>query len=269
MRKKRFLTLTIIIAALFVLISAVKFVATPLRYKLGGWGRVIWDIDARYNFCKYTAPPQYPFGRGHYWTNWPDDERELVFYKRQDTGQLLIFLKLPEHLSVNLAGVKVNPRSLKETFRLFAPVIGDEFTMPYYLPVLFSDPATPTPNGVWIHGLSQKAADRLTTPTTEILYLPGHFQQIALEKPHPWWRRYPVPVIAFPRPMQGALAVVRHKTEGWTLFVVGAISAGKSFDEAEFKQVLESVTFDAQPHGPDIKGLPPLPKGWRSSIKSE
>ena len=259
--------LGVIIAGLFSLIAAIKFVTAPLQYGVGRWGRVIWDTDARYNFCKYTVPPQYPFGRGHYWTNWPDDGRELVFYKRQDTGQLLIFLKLPEHLSVNLDGVKVSSRPLEETFRLFAPVIGDEFTMPYYLPVLFSDPVTPTPSGVWIHGFNHEAPSRLTTPTTEILYLPGHFQHIALEKPHYWWKRYPVPVIAFSHPMQGALAVVRHKTEGWTLFVVGAIPDGKSFDEAEFEQILESVTFDAQPHGPDIKGMPPLPKGWPTSSK--
>lgn len=263
MNRKWLLILGSVVGILVLLVAGIKFVTTPLRYKYAAWGSTGWGKAALYNFCRYSLPPNYEPRRESYWFGWPNDDRELVFFKRQDSGQFLIFLKLPEHISINLDGIKLHPALLKDTFRRTESDIDDEFMMRNFLPVLFSDPFASTPSGVWIHGLNHGPPARWATPTTEISYHPGRFQQIALEKPHPWWKRYPISVIEFHQPMRGALAVVRHKEKGWTLFAIGAVVDGKSFDEAEFKQVLNSITFDAEPYkAPTWEAMHPLPKGW-------
>ena len=270
------------IGGLCVALVFVKTTFFPPSYGLySGWSG-IWNppLEWQFSFCKYELPATYEFVGFHKGAGL-EYEKELLFYRSSVSGQGLILLKLREHPKVDLEKVRVMKGKIKKTINYsFTTMEKEGVQMQFLFPEFMITDISSTDNDLILKGDAlQNSPEFFETERTKVFYVRGSFTQLGFYKSSKsWLKRYPVPVINFYTPQEGAVAVIKSKQTykkiivknrdgiipesklepselrildtlskevGETIFAIGYIDEGKEFNEEEFKQIVKSITFDA------------------------
>lgn len=221
-------------------------------YKSGHWGRIFnWEKHA-YSFCTYKLPGQYKFAS---YENNDEYTNEALFFDDKTNSRYLILIKFEELPAVNLETIKVDPSIPKRSVD-YKHLQLHNIKLWYYLlwrgiPGMLITDFERLGDQLLLRGLKTNGAHELSTEAATIRYFVGNFERLGFYRQWGKFGGYPAPVLDYLQPRYGGVAVILSKQSPETIFAILAAPDKGRFDEREFRQILESVTFDKQT--PDTK----------------
>lgn len=242
----------LMIIASVILVVYVLFIPRP-PYEFGRWGKIFNWEKHRYSFCTYVAPPSYEFVS--YENDASDYLNEAAFLEDKEHSRYLILIKFQEMPTVNLATVKTDPvvpwRSCDTQYGQFHNIRLRYYLLWDFVPGLMSKEFDRLGDKLLLRGIQVETRRELTTPAAQAVYFIGQFERLGFY--HQWngWGGYPVPVLDFLQPRYGGVAVIRSRQSPETIFAILSTPEPAAFDAAEFRQIVESATFEKQT--PDTK----------------
>lgn len=186
-----------------------------------------------------------------------------MLFKEKNSGQLLALTMLREYLNADLNQIRFEPEEPKQPLwgAERHPVAGNFFALWYYLPFLWRDDIKNAGNDVTIKGIKvdPDSRENFSTEKTNVLYARGEFDKLGFYKKSTNWRPYVTPVLDFMGSRKGAIAIIKDKKTGKTIFAVGCNYLNQPFNEEEFKNIVKSLDLDATPLPEAFSGI----KGMR------
>jgi len=239
--KKIFVTFAVVIVAL----SVVKYQFFPTPYKHSFWMLPFWWQKCQSNFSKYSVGDNYSFVTYRDSDHGPN---ALVFYKDGSTDQTITIAKLRGFLDADLGLVKVVQDDVVKAVARETSIIANHLQITTFVPFgLWRNEDVNKTHDLTMQGIKVTSDDVFETEKTIVKYYSGEFQKIAFTKKNTGFKKYAVPVFDFITPAKGAIAIIKDKATGKTLFAITHGKDPKKFNEGEFKAVVKSLTFDAEP----------------------
>lgn len=241
-----------------ILVPILIYLFIPIPYKYSGLTVHGWQLNGRFDFCKYELPESYKFATFRYGESHPG---RLIVYQKPEPNQVVIltkfreFLKVPvDYISISNKRANVFHKTLELTYR------SERFDLeiPYpFPPFLRIDDIKRIPKELEIRGIENPSVSNFETPIADVFYIQGDFSSIGFYKrKHGIWK-YVTPVLKFHEASKGAIAVLTDKNTGETIFAITAVPMSQTFDESEFKQFIQSITFEKEPfQDPFKKSIP-------------
>jgi hypothetical protein len=159
----------------------------------------------------------------------------------------VIFKGLPEvdfdQVTTNVTEPK-RPFWRAEKYKLYK---GDFFAIWHYFPFGFRDDYENSGKDVEIRGIKLESKENFETPQTHVMYLRGEFMKLGFYKKSDNWRPFMTPVLDYMGDRKGAIAIINDKETRKTIFAIGCNYIKPAFNEAEFRQLVESLTFEHIP----------------------
>lgn len=244
----------------------------PTLYKYGYLYKSVNDQEYKFAFCKYALPEYYSlkaFRYGGFRTVLFDkkNNKNILVYQRDNTGQFLILVQLREFPHIDLSKVTIQESDkFSYTLRRETRELTTGFNAIYLVPRIRREDIEKGDKLV-LRPISVTDQKRFNTEVAEVLYLEGEFERLGFWKPSPnLIQRYAVPVFDFKGAMKGGVAVINEKATGKTIFAIGAIRFFNQFNEEEFLNIVKSITFDAEPpkemFEDYLTGKKKLENGW-------
>lgn len=225
----------------------------PIMVYMDSWTPA-WGWKCIYNFCTYELPKQYEFIEYSY--SKKDDSKGELIFENKNTDQFLMLTKLREYPNIDLKKVNFSSRKVDLKYQLKSySRIFSHFNTLYILPFLCDDSLKNLPDDLTIRGFNPNRKEKLSTQTTDILYMKGRIKDVGLYRPDKWYHRYPALVFQFDKVYDGAIAIITDKKTKKTIFAFSMVPDGNAFNEDDFKLVLNTLTFDTKPYYPDPKFL--------------
>lgn len=208
----------------------------------------------RFAISRYSEHPDYV---PNIYDRSKGDENQILTIKNKATDQIIFFFKSREHPAIDfgrisiknksvgwswawaITGADTNRKGLHDTKQSSVNFI-------YQWSLLTNTNPSLSDNSLTIKGLREiKYKETFETPSVEVFYFRTSFQdRIGFYKKNvSWWRFYPVPVFDFKGNADGAIAIVKSKKSGQTIIVIGSVPSYKSFNEPEFRSIVESIQF--------------------------
>jgi len=200
---------------------------------------------AKYSFAKYQVPDTYKL------ITFRHDERYrhgLLLYENKITGQLFVLLVLKGFSKVDLAELetdKAKPkRPLWKAIRYPLGYENHPFSILHYMPFGWRDDYEDADNDLTIKGVQVNSENEIDTNIAKIKWIAGDFEILEFKKQSHTWRPFISTALDFSKPMNGTIAVMNEKATGSTIFAIGANDGKESFNEDEFRKIVDSIRFD-------------------------
>lgn len=220
------------------------------HYKYGHWGRIFdWEKHS-YSFCTHKLPENYKFAS---YENNDEYTNEALFFENRTDSRYLILIKFEEIPSVNLETVRVEPdiprRSVDYEYQEFHNIKLWYYLLWRGIPGMLITDLERLGDQLLLRGLRMSGAGDLSTGAAKIRYFVGQFERLGFYRQWGKFGGYPVPVLDSLRPRYGGVAVIRSRESPETIFAILEAPDKARFDENEFRQILESITFEKQSPG--------------------
>ena len=245
----------------------------PILYKYGHLYEPVNEQEYKFAFCKYTLPEYYSlkaFRDGGTQVVLFDkkNNKNILVYQRDDTGQFLILTQLREFPHVDLSKVTTQESDkFSYTLRRETRELTPGLNVIYLVPRIRREDIEKGDKLV-LRPITVTDQKRFDTEVAEVLYFKGEFERVGFWKPSSnLIQRYAVPIFDFKQDMKGGVAIINEKKTGRTIFAIGAIRFYNSFNEEEFLNTVKSITFDAAPpkemFEDYLTGKKKLEGGWK------
>ena len=214
-----------------------------------------WWQKSLFNFCKYTAPEGYKVIAYSEGAPGYGDDKYLIIFQDQNTGQLISVSRLRGFHFVPLNQVEIGNKDFGQPMRITREHILDNFKVLTYLPVwhfLRQDNQGKLPQNLLLEGFSVKRKNEFSTDNANVLYLNGSFQKIGFFKRMPFPQAFATPVFDFLSSQKGSLAILNNKKSNETIIVVSSIASYQNFDEESVKKFIFSLSFDKEFYKPAL-----------------
>ena len=221
--------------------------ATLASYHNVNWfkpgGRTVYF--GKYEFANYRVPETYNL------VTYRHDERfrhGLLLYENKVTGQLLVLTVLKGFPKVDPVKIKTDSatpkRPLWKAIRYPLSYENHSFSILHYMPFGWRDDYENSGNDLTLKGIRVVHEEQFETEVAQVKWLEGEFERVEFKKTSGSWQPYLSTVLDFAKPMYGAIAVLNEKKTGLTTFAIGANTNMENFNEKEFRDIVESITFD-------------------------
>lgn len=243
-------------ALILAALGFVKFAFFPTPYQKARWWQDAgFRRFSKFDFATYEIPKHYEpitFRRDDY------SRQRLLLFKEKEGYELITLVMFKGFPEVDFDKVTVNAAEPKRPFfraERYYLYEGDFFAIWHYFPFGFRDDFENSGKDVEIRGLKLESREAFETAGTRVLYLKGEFMKLGFYKKSGNWRPFMNPVLDYMGERKGALAIINDKETGKTIFAVGCNYPKAGFNEAEFRRLVESLTFDHIPFEDAVKAF--------------
>ena len=207
-----------------------------------GFSLLTYEKKAKFDLCRYAIPNGFEFKK-YFGGNKKQKKYGMLFLKNPKTQQIILLLRIPECLSINLKDIKTTDTPLKRTTSYSLQPLSDDFNVYFYMPRIFTTEFI-TDGSLILRGIDIMDKDTIENERTISAIRQGRFKDLALDKENESIFRNIPTVFSFNGEKTGAVAVVNDKKTGNSLIAITAIAEGKEINMVAFKEFIDSIDFE-------------------------
>lgn len=223
-----------------------------------------YGIDALHNIGIYKTPENFEYLRYEEGFVGGPQKIALGIFGRNTLQEYLILFKVPLHLVVKPEMVSIEKKPIQRMKFVTAQRIWDEIVLwkqknwylavHYYIPFFWTYEANIDNQSLILRGIDHKGYNEIETDKVNAYIWYGDFEEINFDKKPDSFRKYVIPSLFFKGDKKtGAVALVKDKKTGATIFAIRANDTKIPVDKAEFEEFLKTIDFETEIYDPMVK----------------
>jgi hypothetical protein len=241
--------IVLFILGVSLVVLAIYLIIPATVHREASWSTPIDGGHRYYQFSTYSIPNTY---RQKDYRDSSFGRQKLVIYRNDDTQQQFLIFILRELPKVDFARLSTESK-MRITSNRQEQDLGKNphLSLVYYLPMsLIKEIPLDIPDAI-IKGFEVAEASDYETEKTDIKVFRGEFNNIGFQRrSEQRFKEYSTPGFKANTRMEGALALINNKENGYTIFAIGCNAKNEgSYNHDDFIGTIKTITFDPKPGG--------------------